>query len=181
MFIKKLKLIFQIKNLKKILGVGPLLLLLGFVFEGLTIISRQWVAFSIQLNLETQILLTIPLAVVCFLGLIWINRLINVIRINVLKGRNELMTTGPFAYVRHPLYSILIISIPPLLIIWFADLIFFLPWVIIISVSHFIVPIEERGLVNVFGEAYLEYRKNVPALFPGKRAAGKGLRKFMMD
>lgn len=160
------------------LGVGPFLFLLSIGIEGLTMISRLRVAFPIQLNLETQILLTTPCFVVCFLGLIWINRLINAIRINVLKGHNELIITGPFAYVRHPLYSILIITIPPLLIIWFADLIFFLPWVIIIAVSHFIVPIEEQGLVNVFGEAYLEYRRNVPALFPCKGAAGKRISKL---
>ena len=178
MFIKKLKPIFQIRNLKKMLGVGPLLLLLGFGIEGFTIISRRWVTFPIRLNSGTRLLLTIPCIVVCFLGLVWIHRLIAAIGINLSKGENALITAGPFSYVRHPLYSILIITIPPLLIIWFADLLFLIPWVIIIFVSHFVVLIEEQGLVDVYGEAYLEYRKNVPALFPNKGAAGKRLKKL---
>jgi protein-S-isoprenylcysteine O-methyltransferase Ste14 len=97
------------------------------------------------------------------------------IGINLSEGQNELITAGPFAYVRHPLYSNLILTLPPLLIIWFADLLFFIPWIIIIFVSHFVVSIEEKGLVDVFGKAYEEYRKNVPALIPYRGAAGKRL------
>ena len=67
-------------------------------------------------------------------------------------------------------------TIPPLLIIWFADLLFFIPWIIIIVVSHFVVSIEERGLADVFGEDYEKYRRNVPALIPYKSAVGKGLK-----
>jgi protein-S-isoprenylcysteine O-methyltransferase Ste14 len=68
-------------------------------------------------------------------------------------------------------------TLPPLLIIWFADILFFIPWIIIIAVSNLVVSIEERGLVVVFGEAYKEYRRNVPALMPYKGAVGKRLKK----
>jgi len=155
------------------LGVGPHLLLLGFIIEGLTIIIQQWVSFPIRLNFETRILLTIPCVVACVLSIIWINRLLNLIRINLLNGKNELITHGPFAYVRHPLYSTIMITIPPLVIIWFADLLFFVPWVLIILVSHLVVSIEERGLIDAFGEDYEKYRKYVPALLPYKGAGGK--------
>ena len=158
------------------LGVGPHLLLLGSTIEGLTIISHQWVSFPLRLSLENRILLTIPCAVVCFLGIIWINRLLITIGVNLLNGRNELITAGPFAYVRHPLYSILIITVPPLLIVWFADLLFFIPWILIILASHSLVAIEERGLIDTFGEVYEKYRKCVPALIPYKGAVGKHLR-----
>ena len=171
----RLRLFSRIRSLKNILGVGPHLLLLGFTIEGLTTINRQWVSFPIRLNLETRILLTIPCVVACFLCIIWINRLLNIIRVNLLNGQNELITAGPFAYVRHPLYSNLMITIPPLLIIWFADLLFFIPWIIIILVSHLVVAIEERGLSDTFGEAYEKYRRYVPALVPYKGAIGKRL------
>jgi protein-S-isoprenylcysteine O-methyltransferase Ste14 len=59
------------------------------------------------------------------------------------------------------------------MIIWFADLLFFVPWTFIIVISHFVVSIEERGFVDVFGEAYEEYRKNAPVLIPYKGAVGK--------
>ena len=170
-----LRLFSRIRSLKNMLGVGPQLLLLGFIIEGLTIISHQWVSFPIRLNLETQVLLTFLCIVACFLCIIWVNRLINMIRVNLLNGQNELITAGPFVYVRHPLYSNLMITMPPLLIIWFADLLFFIPWIIIILVSHLVVTIEERRLIDVFGEAYEKYRRYVPVLIPYKGAIGKRL------
>jgi len=176
MLITRLKHFLQIRTIKKMLGAGPYLLLIGFIIEGLTITCHQHMSLPIRLNLETRILLTIPYAIVCFLGIIWINRLLITIGVNLSNEQNELIMAGPFAYVRHPLYSNLIITIPPILIIWFADLLFFIPWIIIIVVSHFIVSIEERGLVDVFGEAYEEYRRNVPALIPYKGAVGKDLK-----
>ena len=176
MLTKRLKLFLNIRTIKKMLGVGPLLFLMSFAVEGLTMICRQWESFPIRLSLECRILLTIPCAVVCFLGLVWINRLLLTIGVNLANDRNELITFGPFAYVRHPLYSNLILTVPPLLIVWFADLLFFIPWIFIIVVSHFVVSIEERGLVDVLGEAYEEYRRNVPALIPYKGAFGKRLK-----
>lgn len=158
------------------LGVGPHLLLIGIIIEGLTIICHQRVSWPIWLNLETQILLTILCGVACFLGIIWTNRLLMTIGINLSKEQNELIKVGPFAYVRHPLYSNLVMTIPPLLIIWYKDFLFFIPWIIIIVVSHFVVSIEERGLVDVFGEAYEEYRRIVPALIPYRGSVGKSLK-----
>ena len=175
MLIKRLKLFLRIRTIKKMLGVGPYLLLTGVIIEGSTIIFYQRVSFPIRLNLETQILLTIFCGLACFMCIIWTNRLLITIGVNLSKEQNELITAGPYAYVRHPLYSYLIMTIPPHLIIWFSDLLFFIPWIIIIVVSHFVVSIEERGLVDVFGEAYVEYQKYVPALIPYKGAVGKGL------
>lgn len=160
------------------LGVGPLLLLLGAVIEGLTIFAQQhlpWLSSPVRLSHTTQILLTIPCGLAFVIGMIWINRWIRAIGVNILHNQNELITTGPFAYVRHPLYSNLMHTLPPLLIIWFADLMFFIPWILIVLVCHPVVAIEERRLASVFGEAYQEYRRTVPALIPYKGAVGNRL------
>ena len=162
-----------ISSLKNLLGVGPYLLLVGIVLEGLTVIIQQWAYFPISLDISIKILLTIPFVVACLLGLIWFNRSLNLIRVNFSNEENKLITCGPFAYVRHPLYSALMITIPPLVIIWFADLLFFISWILIILVSHLIVSIEERGLIEAFGEEYKNYRKYVPALIPYKGPVGK--------
>ena len=169
----RLRLLSYKKILKDMLGVGPYLLLLGFIVEGMTIISRQWISFPIPLSPVTQAILTIPCVAAFSICIIWINRQINTIKVNLLNKQNELITSGPFAYVRHPLYSSLMITIPPLLVIWFANLLFFIPWIIIILISHFVVAIEERRLIIVFGEAYENYRRHVPALIPYKGAIGK--------
>jgi protein-S-isoprenylcysteine O-methyltransferase Ste14 len=162
-----------VKSLKNLLGVGPHLILIGLFLEGLTIVVQQWVSFPIRLDVNIQILLTIPFVIACLLGMMWFNRSLNLIKVNLLNGESKLITKGPFSYVRHPLYSTLMIMLPPLVIVWLADLLFLIPWVLIIFISHFVVSIEEKGLIKAFGEDYEKYRRYVPALLPYKGSAGK--------
>jgi protein-S-isoprenylcysteine O-methyltransferase Ste14 len=113
---------------------------------------------------------------VCLLGAIWFNRSLNLIKVHLLNGKNELITDGPFAYVRHPLYSTLVMTIPPLAIIWLSDLLFFVPWVLVLVLSHPLVRLEEQALIRAFGQDYQRYRRYVPALIPYKGAGGKRYR-----
>jgi protein-S-isoprenylcysteine O-methyltransferase Ste14 len=152
------------------------LLLLGLFLEGLTLVVRRWVSWPISLTFETQVLLTLPCVVAFLMGGMWFNRSLNLIRVHLLNGESKLITHGPFAYVRHPLYSTLLLTIPPLAIVWAADLVFFIPWVLLLVVSHYIVRREEHGLVEEFGQAYKRYRQAVPALIPYKGAGGQRYR-----
>ena len=162
-----------LKRFKNLLGVGPHLLLLGVLFEGLTIAVRQWVSFHIPLTFEMQVILTVPCITVCLLGLIWFNHSLNLIKVHLKNGESKLITDGPFNYVRHPLYSTLLITIPPLMIIWFSDLLFLITWVLLFSLSHYVVSLDEQGLIKIFGEDYENYRRFVPPLLPYKGAGGK--------
>ncbi len=91
----------------------------------------------------------------------------------MLDEKSKLITHGPFNYVTHPLYATLLLTVPPLLIIWFSDLLFLVPWVVILILSHYVVFLEERGLIKIFGEDYEKYRRFVPPLLPYKGAGGK--------
>jgi protein-S-isoprenylcysteine O-methyltransferase Ste14 len=155
-----------------LLGAGVHLVLLGLLLEGLTLVLRRWVSFPFSLTFRTQILLTMPLIALCLLGALWFNRSLDLIEVHLMNGENELITHGPFAYVRHPLYSTLLLTIPPLVIVWLSDLLFFLPWVLLLVISHYVVRLEERSLINLFGQDYERYRRHVPALLPYKGAAG---------
>ena len=73
--------------------------------------------------------------------------------------------------MRHPLYAVLLLTAPPLAIIWLLDLVFVIPWAAAVFISHYVVRLEERGLVAQFGEEYARYRMAVPALLPYKGAA----------
>ena len=175
--IEKRKIPSLLKRFKNLFGVGLYLLQLGLLFEGSTIAIRQWFSFNFPITFELQVILTVPCATICLAGMIWFNRTLNLIKVNLLNEKKKLITHGPFNYVRHPLYSTLILTIPPMLIIWFSDLIFLIPWILLLILSHFVVSLEERGLIKIFGEEYKKYRRFVPPLLPYKGAGGKHYRK----
>jgi protein-S-isoprenylcysteine O-methyltransferase Ste14 len=166
-----------LRGMKGLVGAGIHLLLVGFFLEGVTLGIQQWVSFPLSLTVETRVFLTVPCAALCLFGVIWFNRSLNLITVHLLHGRKELITHGPFSHVRHPLYATLMITMPPLVIIWRSDLLFIIPWILIVIVSHYVVRREEWGLIEVFGEDYERYKRHVPALLPFRGAGGKRCRR----
>jgi protein-S-isoprenylcysteine O-methyltransferase Ste14 len=162
-----------LKAIKSLLGAGVHLLLAGSFFEGITIAIQQWISYPFSVTFKTQVFMTVPCIALCLFGVTWFNRSLNLIEVHLLHGKEELITHGPFSYVRHPLYATLMITMPPLVLIWRSDLIFIAPWVLIVIASHYIVRIEERELIKTFGDDYKRYQRHVPALVPFKGAAGK--------
>ena len=109
-------------------------------------------------------------------GMIWFNASLNLIKVNLLDGDRTLVTQGPFSYVRHPLYAILLLTALPLTIVWSAEGLFAAAWLVILLIAHVLVLKEERGLQEEFGDAYTTYRQYVPALLPYKGNGGKRYR-----
>ncbi len=83
-------------------------------------------------------------------------------------GGTFLITTGPFAYVRNPLYlgnMLMYVGIGVM-----SKALF--PWLMIAALTYFflqyslIVSLEEEHLGAAFGEEYQRYRASVPRFFP---------------
>lgn len=161
-----------IERVRSLLGIGLYLMLAGLVLEALTLVIRTRMFFPITLNFEMQVTLTVLCGLGCLSGAAWFSSTLNLVRTYILNGEKRLITEGPFNYVRHPLYATLLITIPPLMIIWFADLLFLLPWALLYLAAHFLVSVEEKGLLETFGVEYKTYQKYVPALIPWKGAGG---------
>ena len=82
------------------------------------------------------------------------------------KKEHKLVTSGPFRWVRHPLYSatiLLFVSYSMIASNWWMMLFTSLGLVMILRV---VIPREEEALVSQFGEAYEEYRERVGRLLP---------------
>ncbi len=83
-------------------------------------------------------------------------------------GGTFLIISGPFAYVRNPLYVGNILLYLGLGIMSFA----LFPYLQIVAIIffliqyYFIVSEEEKYLLEKFKDDYKDYRKNVPAFFP---------------
>lgn len=165
-----------LKRLQNLLGAGIYVLMTGILLEALTLIVRRWVSFPISIGDKTRTILTVSCMILCVSGMIWFNRSLNLVKVHLAGGENKIVTHGPFEYVRHPLYATMLLSLPPLMILWYADLIFFLPWIVMIAIAHGLVRREERGLIRTFREDYLRYKRYVPALLPYKGAGGRRYR-----
>jgi len=78
------------------------------------------------------------------------------------QNTKNLVKKGPLKYLRHPLY------LAALLLIWSEG--FNLPRLLVnIILSGYIfigIKLEEKKLINIFGQEYENYKKEVPALFP---------------
>ena len=78
----------------------------------------------------------------------------------------NLVTDGIYGRVRHPQYSGLFLVSIGLMIQW-PTLVTLLLWPVMLIVYYRLALREERKMVVLFGERYLEYKKSVPAFFPG--------------
>jgi protein-S-isoprenylcysteine O-methyltransferase Ste14 len=81
------------------------------------------------------------------------------------KSGHELITSGPFRYVRHPIYTgMLVAMIGPALAVgeWRGVVAVAISWLALWRKYR----LEERYMVELFGSQYQEYRKRVPALIP---------------
>lgn len=83
----------------------------------------------------------------------------------VLKENHELITGGPYSYVRHPIYSGLLLMILGLAI-YLGSLFGFLIFIIFFFGARYKAFKEEKLLLKYFPERYPDYKKQVSALVP---------------
>ncbi len=88
---------------------------------------------------------------------------------------SKLLTEGPYAYCRHPFYLTLIInqlSIPLLFSSW-AGL---LTYAALLPGWYVLIRLEERELIEYWGDEYVRYMEEVPTLIPMPRRKRGGRR-----
>ncbi|MGO9953455.1 MAG: methyltransferase family protein [Dissulfurispiraceae bacterium] len=82
-----------------------------------------------------------------------------------LKENHELIERGPYAYVRHPMYSGLLLMFLGT-VIWYATVAGIAIFVASLLGTWFKLRQEEKLLTKHFGECYLNYKARVKALIP---------------
>ncbi len=82
-----------------------------------------------------------------------------------LKEDHRLVTTGPYAFVRHPIYTGLLMSIVGTLLLWSTPA---MPVVIVVLVLalRYKMSREELFMSDAFGEQYAAYKLRARALVP---------------
>ncbi|CAF1054703.1 unnamed protein product [Adineta steineri] len=78
-------------------------------------------------------------------------------------GMNKLVTDGIFKFCRHPMYLFLLLGC---IISPSVSLDKFLFIIYAILYLYIAIPIEEKKLEKIFGQAYIDYKNEVPSIIP---------------
>lgn len=106
----------------------------------------------------------------------WVFRSIgrNISETVLTKSGHELVTHGPYRWVRHPLYAAATITFLGLGLIAANGFILGMGVLIFAAIGLIVVPREEANLIARFGQRYLDYIARTPRLFPlGPRSPGR--------
>lgn len=135
------------------------------------LLNPRWMAWS-KLGLPDGARWTgIVLGVLTVAGIYWLFSSIgnNITPTSATRAQHTLVTSGPYRWVRHPLYTIgssLFIALGLIADNWFMMLIGILAFVVMASRT----PKEEANLIEKFGVEYEEYMKRTGRFLPRLRS-----------
>lgn len=82
------------------------------------------------------------------------------------KTTHELVTTGPYRWVRHPLYTVGTLLLVAVTLLSANAFIGGMTVLAITMVALVVIPREEANLIETFGDAYRAYQSNTGMLLP---------------
>ncbi|MBN1869995.1 MAG: isoprenylcysteine carboxylmethyltransferase family protein [Candidatus Omnitrophica bacterium] len=77
-----------------------------------------------------------------------------------------LVKSGPYKYLRHPIYLGVILEVLGLPLIWNAYFVFIFTCTVSVPLQLMRAYFEEKATVRKLGKEYIDYKKTVPALIP---------------
>ena len=131
------------------------------------LINPAWMAWS-KLGLPEGVRwLGVVLGVLCTAGIYWLFSSIGsgITPTSATRKEHKLVTSGPYHWVRHPLYTVgtsLFIALGLIADNWFIILLGVLAFIAMASRA----PKEEANLIEKFGDEYREYMKRTGRYFP---------------
>ena len=97
----------------------------------------------------------------------------SVLSLPIQERGKTLSTTGPYKYIRHPLYSAIIYSITGLLALWFESWLLLFSVVVLTLIWSFLVQKEEQYMLDKFGKTYKDYIEKTGQFLPSWKALKK--------
>ena len=156
------------KNHLPILGVGPLYVVTIIL---MTIISIALSATGIipVITFANFQWIFILIGILCFIiGItLWLKAVI-IDRLDAHIIKNELVTTGVYAYVRNPVYSAFMFVCTGVLLIYGNLVLLVLPIIYWGFMTVLMKLTEEKWLEDLYGKEYVQYRQRVNRCIPWK-------------
>jgi len=78
----------------------------------------------------------------------------------------KLIKSGPYYYLRHPIYTASFITLLGFFILTANWMLTGIPLIVLVLFYMYKMPREEKELINNFGKEYLKYKKNTGGLIP---------------
>ena len=151
-----------------ILGVGPLYVVTIIL---MTIISITLSATGIipVITFANFQWIFILIGILCFIiGIaLWLKAVI-IDRLDAHIIKNELVTTGVYAYVRNPVYSAFMFVCTGVLLIYGNLVLLVLPIIYWGFMTVLMKLTEEKWLTDLYGKEYIQYRQRVNRCIPWK-------------
>ena len=155
-----------------ILGVGPLYVITIILMTIISIILSV-TRFIPVITFTNMRWIFILIGILCFIiGItLWLKAVI-IDRLDAHIIKNELVTTGVYAYVRNPVYSAFMFVCTGVLLIYGNLVLLVLPIIYWGFMTVLMKLTEEKWLEDLYGKEYVQYRQCVNRCIPWK---GKGL------
>jgi protein-S-isoprenylcysteine O-methyltransferase Ste14 len=131
------------------------------------LVNPEWMAWS-KIGLpEWARWLGVGLGVLCVLGIYWLFSSIGsgITPTSATRTEHKLVTSGPYRWVRHPLYTVgtsLFVAFGMMADNWFIVLL----GVLVFIAMAIRTPREEANLIEKFGDEYREYMKTTGRYLP---------------
>ena len=152
-----------------ILGVGPLYVITIILITIISIILSA-TRFIPVITFTNMRLIFVLIGILCFIiGItLWLKAVI-IDRLDAHIIKNELVTTGVYAYVRNPVYSAFMFVCTGVLLIYGNLVLLVLPIIYWGFMTVLMKLTEEKWLEDLYGKEYVQYRQRVNRCIPWKR------------
>ena len=151
-----------------ILGVGPMYVITIILMTVISIIlsTTRMIPIITFTNIRWIFVLS---GILCFIiGItLWLKAVI-IDRLDAHIIKNELVTTGVYAYVRNPVYSAFMFVCTGFLLIYGNLVLLVLPIIYWGFMTVLMKLTEEKWLEDLYGKEYVQYRQRVNRCIPWK-------------
>ena len=151
-----------------ILGVGPLYVITIVMITNISIIfsTTRFIHVITFINMRWIFIL---IGILCFvIGItLWLRAVI-IDRLDAHIIKNELVTTGVYAYVRNPVYSAFMFVCTGVLLIYGNLVLLLLPIIYWGFMTVLMKSTEEKWLEDLYGQEYIQYLQRVNRCIPWK-------------
>ena len=151
-----------------ILGVGPLYVITIVLITIISIIFSA-TRFIPVITFTNMRWIFILIGILCFaIGItLWLRAVI-IDKLDTHIIKNELVTTGVYAYVRNPVYSAFMFVCTGVLLIYGNLILLLLPIIYWGFMTVLMKSTEEKWLENLYGQEYIQYLQRVNRCIPWK-------------